>query len=160
MAMSSTPSDQTETDQVLAKLHDRPRIEHDFTTPEGAILCLEDAYRRRNLESAVACKDFLIEGTVMLLNYDPALARDPEIRKKNAVLAERAFRRTLSEDWPELEGVESFFYGRQDYADGIVAVKEVRRMPDGTFDQLNVLAAKTKSGWRVLNEVSDDEIDG
>ncbi len=157
--MSLSPSDRAEHDQVLAKLHARPRFEQDFTTPEGAILCLEDAYRRRNLESAIACKDFLIEGTVMLLNYDPAMARDPEVRKKNAVLAERAFRQKILESWPELQGVESYFFGRQDYADGIVAVMEVRRMPDGTFDKLNVLAAKTRNGWRVLNEVSDDEID-
>lgn len=158
--MSLPSSDQTEQEKVLAKLHARPRVEQDFTTPEGAILCLEDAYRRRNLDSAITCKDFLIEGTVMLLNYDPALARDPEVRKRNAVLAERAFRQSISEAWPELKGVESYFFGRQDYADGIVAVMEIRRMPDGTFDKLNMLAAKTKNGWRVLNEVSDDEIDG
>lgn len=144
-------------DEVLAKLRARPSFDQDFTTPEGAILCLEDACRRHSLESVLVCKDFLIEGTVMLLNYDPDLARDAELRKKNAVLAERAFRRRLTEDWPDFTGVESFFFGHRPYAEGIVVVREIQRLPDGSFNQLNVLVAKTKDGWRVLDEISDDE---
>ena len=158
--MKTLPSDPVESEEILAKLRARPRFELDFNSPEGAILCLEDAYRRRSLESAVACKDFLIEGTVMLLNYDPDLARDPELRKRNALLVERNFRQRLSEDWPDLSGTESFFFGREDYSQGIVAVREVRWLPDGTLDKRNVLTARTRSGWRVLNEVSDDELDG
>jgi len=87
------------------------------------------------------------------------LARDPEIRQKNARLAEGSYRRKLEESWPDLEGVESFFYGRRAYADGIVLVTEIRRSPAGSFDQLNVLVAKTADGWRVLNEVSEDELE-
>jgi hypothetical protein len=70
-----------------------PRVEMDFDTPEGAILCLEDACRRQNIESACVCKNFMIEGTLKLLDLDPNLARDPEFRKKNALLLERTYRR-------------------------------------------------------------------
>jgi hypothetical protein len=38
----------------------------DFTTPEGAVLCLEEAYRRHDLDAAAACKDFAIEAKLML----------------------------------------------------------------------------------------------
>jgi len=36
-----------------AKLKALPTYAHDFTTPEGAILCFEDAYRKHDLEAAV-----------------------------------------------------------------------------------------------------------
>jgi len=58
------------------------------------ILCLEDACRRKNIESACICKNFMIEGTLKLLDLDPNLARDPELRKKNALLLERTYRKT------------------------------------------------------------------
>ena len=136
-----------------------PPVEMDFSTPEGVILCLEDAYRRQSIESACVCKNFMIEGTLKLLDLDPNLARDLEFRKKNALLLERSYRKATTEAWPDLKGVESFFIDRQVYHDGIVVVVEIRRSPDGTFTKLNHLVANTNSGWRVLNLISDDELD-
>jgi hypothetical protein len=70
--------------------------DRDFSTPEGAILCLEDAYRRQSIESACICKNFLIEGILMLLDADPSLARNEELRSRNAVQLERTFRKGLA----------------------------------------------------------------
>lgn len=148
-----------EPELTLEQLRALPLVEEDFGTPEGAVLCLEAAYRRKTIEAVCVCKNFLIEGTVALLNLDPNLARNPEIRKKNALLLERSFRKATTESWPDLKGVESFFIGRQIYHDGIVVVIELRRFPDGKFAKLNHLVASTVSGWRVLNQISDDELD-
>jgi hypothetical protein len=148
-----------EPELTLEQLRELPSVEEDFGTPEGAVLCLEAAYRRKSIEAVCACKNFMVEGTVALLDVDPNLARDPEMRKKNALLAERAFRKTITEAWPNLKGVESFFIDRQFYYDGFEVVVEIRRSPDGTLTKLNHLVAITHSGWRVLNEVSDDELD-
>jgi hypothetical protein len=148
-----------EPELTLEQLRALPSFEKDFGTPEGAVLCLEDAYRRRSIESVCACKNFMIEGTVALLNADLNLARDPEMRKKNALLSERAFRQATTEAWPDLKGVESFFIDRWAYHDGIAVVVELRRSPDGKFTKLNHLVASTNSGWRVLNQISDDELD-
>ena len=148
-----------EPELTLEQLRALPSFEEDFGTPEGAVLCLEDACRRKSIESACACKNFMIEGTVALLNADLNLARDPEMRKKNALLSERAFRKATTEAWPDLKGVESFFIDRWAYHDGIAVVVEIRRFPNGKFAKLNYLVASTNSGWRVLNEVSDDELD-
>jgi hypothetical protein len=52
--------------------------------------------------------------------------------------------------------VESFFIDRQSYTDGIVMVTELHRLRDGTFNQRKLLVAKTKDGWKVLNEMSDE----
>ena len=146
-------------DLTLEQLRELPTVEEDLGTPEGAVLCLEAAYRRKSIEAVCACKNFLIEGTVALLNADLDLARDPELRKKNALLSERAFRKATTEAWPDLKGVESFFIDRWAYHDGIVVVVEIRRSPDGKFTRLNHLVASTNSGWRVLRQLSDDEID-
>jgi hypothetical protein len=148
-----------EPELTLEQLRALPLVEEDFGTPEGAVLCLEAAYRRKSIESVCACKNFMVEGTVALLNADLNLARDPEIRKKNALLTERAFRKETTEAWPDLKGVESFFIDRQVYHDGIVVVVEIRRSPDGKFTKLNHLVANTHSGWRVLNQILDDELD-
>jgi hypothetical protein len=145
------------TDEQLRAL---PTFEMDFYSPEGAILCLEDACRRQHIESVCACKNFLIEGILMLLDADPDLVRDPELRKRNAVVLERKFRQDTTEAWPDLKGVETFFIDHQRYIDGIVVITELRRLPDGSFNKLNLLVANTPSGWRVLNEVDDSEIQG
>ena len=148
-----------EPDQTLEQLRALPLVDEDFGTPEGAILCLEAACRRKSIEAVCACKNFLIEGTVALLNVDEALARDPEMRKKNALLSERAFRKATTEAWPELKGVESFFIDRWVYHDGFAVVVEIRRSPDGKFTRLNHLVANTHSGWRVVRLLADDELD-
>ena len=144
---------------TLEQLRALPLVDEDFGTPEGAVLCLEDACRRKSIEAVCACKNFMVEGTVALLNVDEDLAHDPEVRKKNALLMERAFRKATPEAWPDLKGVESFFIDRWVYHDGFVVVVEIRRSPDGKFTKHNHLVANTHSGWRVLNEVSDDELD-
>jgi len=156
--MTSPTPEETDPELTLEQLRALPRPEKDFDTPEGAILCLEDACRRRSVESACACKNFLIAGILMLMDADPNLARNEDLRKRNAVLLERQYRKEITGAWPDLEGVESFFVGREPYLDGIVAVKELRRSRDGSFEKLNVLVAKTRDGWRVLNPVADDEL--
>jgi hypothetical protein len=156
--MTSPMPEKTEPTLTLEQLRALQCPEKDFDTPEGAVLCLEDAYRRRSIESAIACKHFMIEGILMLVNYDPDLARDSKVRERNAMLAERTYRREITESWPDLEGVESFFPAHEPYLDGVVVVKELRRLRDGTYEKLNLLVAKTRDGWRVLNPVSDDEL--
>ena len=145
---------------TLEQLRALPVVEMDFHTPEGAILCLEDACRRQSIESACMCRNFLIEGILMLLDAAPDLARNAELRKRNATLLEQKYRKELAEAWPDLKGVESFFIDRQRYVNGVVVVTELRRMPDGSFNKLNLLVVNTVSGWRVLNEVADSEIQG
>src|SRR6478735_8084955 len=60
------PGTQRMHDEVYAQLKALPPVAKDFTTPEGAILCLEDAYRRRDIEAAIAAKDFKTEARLML----------------------------------------------------------------------------------------------
>jgi hypothetical protein len=47
-------------------LENRGDFERNFDTPQGAVLCLEDAYRSKDIEKIVSCKDFRLEAIYML----------------------------------------------------------------------------------------------
>jgi hypothetical protein len=125
----------------------------DFTTPEGAILCLENAYRQQDLPTAVACKDFAIEARLMLQKLGSDMERDDEIVAKTAEVLELSFRKHTTAAWPDFSGLESFFVAREPYAKGVVVVTEICRYPDGGTSRQKVLVAETEKGWRVLNPV-------
>jgi hypothetical protein len=154
--MIPSASENLEPELTLEELRALPAIEKNFTTPEGAILCLEEACRRHDIELACACRNFLIQGTLTMLDFDEALARDPQLRQKNAVLSERFFRQRLTEDWPDLTGVESFFIDCQTYTDGIVVVTQLQRSRMVSFSQHELLVAKTNDSWRVVSPLPDD----
>jgi hypothetical protein len=128
----------------------------DFTTPEGAILMLEDAYRKKDLQAAVDAKDFVAESRVMLSKLDTSFDKDQEILKKTAEVLELAFRAEMKEKgFPDFSGIRSHFpktEPHQDFED-IVAVTEVCTFPDGRTSTQKLLVAKTPKGWRVLNVV-------
>src|SRR6185436_13427613 len=120
-----------EVQEALKELRALPRPAMDFTTPEGAILCLEDAYRRRDIEAVLACKDFEVEAVLLLLQTMPENVSDPEIIAQTAKVLELGYRKEISENWPDMEGIESFFVDREPgFQDlSIVVVTEVSLMP-------------------------------
>jgi hypothetical protein len=146
-------SKEQEQEEALAELRALPRPAMDFSTPEGAILCLEDAYRRKDLDAACACKDFLIEATLLLHESAPESAGDPAIQRQTAEVLQLSYRKEINQNWPEMEGVESFFVEQQPFRDSIVVVTEFMRLPDGTFGEASLRVAQTADGWRVLNPV-------
>lgn len=140
-------------DAQYAQLKKLPAVLHDFTTPEGAIVCLEDAYRKHDLEAAVAAKDFRAEATLMLQKLDSGLAVDETIVNETASVLELSFRKETTANWPDFDGLESFFPAREPHADKVVAVTEVIRWPDHGFSRQRLLVTQTANGWRVLNPV-------
>lgn len=132
-----------------------PAISKDFTTPEGAILCLEDAYRHRNIEAAVACKDFVTEARLMLHQLGGGIELDESALKETAETLELGYRQEMTHSWPDFSSLESFFTDRKQHSDGVVVVTEMCRFPDGLFSQEKILVAQTQNGWRVLNPVSE-----
>jgi hypothetical protein len=145
---------QKERDDVYAQLKALPPVAKDFTTPEGAILCLEDAYRRRDIEAAIAAKDFKTEARLMLENTGFKEHIDDEMVAKTAEALVLAFRAHTTAKWPDFNGLESFFTNREQHGDKVVLVTEMCRFPDGGFSEQQVLVAETPQGWRVLNPVS------
>ncbi len=154
-------SKEQEFQEALAELRALPRPALDFTTPEGAILCLEDAMRRRDLEGAVACKDFQVEAVLLLARTMPDCVTDAELQAEAAKTLELAYRKELTDNWPNMEGVESFFVEQQpdpDFEDlSMRLVTELTLMPDGTLCQTIMRVAKRYDTWRVIHPVSDED---
>jgi hypothetical protein len=132
----------------------------DFTTPQGAILMLEDAFRRRDLDAAVAAKDFRVEAE-LAVNAQTAPAPTEEQIVARAAELEQQFRELMRDSWPDFSGVSSIFTGYEPYpappcslsATGLAVVTEVNRFTGGGFSEHRILVAETPAGWRVLNPV-------
>jgi len=147
----------------LAELRGRPAVVADFTTPEGAILVLEDAFRRRDLEAAVAAKDFAIEARLELSAAGAPQPWSDTLVTERAAKLEAQFRAMMTASWPDFAGVESYFLDRQPYTESdvahLVVVTEASRIVPGSHSQADyseqrILVAETARGWRVLNPVT------
>jgi hypothetical protein len=137
--------------KLLAELMTLPPVKMDFSTPEGAILCLEDAYRRRDVETAVACRDFAAEAKVWLHERgNVSRQMKAEMLPEVTGTMEKSFRRSVAKNWAvDWERAKSYFRNREPYGDGMVAVSEVIHTPDGNLLQQRILVAETAKGWRV-----------
>ncbi len=116
----------------------------DFSTPEGAILCLENAFREGDLVAAVASKDFWLEAREMLEEImadgkDKSVLTD-ELIKETAETLELAFRVQITkEGFPDFEGLRSTFPKKINLKDDIYRVTEVCFFPDGGKSEQDLL---------------------
>ncbi len=127
----------------------------DDSTPEGAILLLEDAYCRKDIDAAVAAKDFALEARLMLERIAREKnegAIDESLVPQAARVLELSFRDYHSrKGFPEMTGVVSTFPKKEEVEVGIWAVTEVCTWPDGDAVSQKILVAQTDRGWKVLN---------
>ena len=158
-AHPGVPADELQ--RALEELHIElmalPEVGKDFTTPEGAILCLEDAYRKKDIEAAVAARDFLSEARIVIEKSTLRAGISDENVALLAEVFEKAFRRETVSCWPAFDNLESFFPKRENIAEGIVSVTEVCRFPDGLVSLQKMLVGETPHGWRVLYARENDE---
>lgn len=134
---------------------------HTMDTPEGAILCLEDAYTAGDIDAAIACKDFETEAR-MLLERLPNFEGDME-----ALVASTAETLRLSfeahfraEGMPNFEGVARAFPERDFLDQDTVLVSEICYHPDGRLTLDRLLVTRHGEEWRVgppLNAEEDEE---
>ena len=127
----------------------------DNSTPEGAIRCLEDAYRRKDLDAAVAAKDFMIEARHMLEQIrreknEAAVSGD--LISQAAHVLELSFRDYHSrKGFPEMTGVVLTFPKKEEVEPGIWAVTEVCTWPVAGAVSQKILVAQTECGGKDLN---------
>lgn len=131
------------------KIFENARIfTQDFTTPEGAILCIEEAYRNKDVESAVKCKDFVTEAKMMLQKLNDSL-NNSEVIMKTAETLELAFRKEIENSPPDFNGIETRFLD-QDKMDDLIIVNAIHKYSNGMILKEKLLTVKNKDGWRVL----------
>lgn len=130
---------------------------HDMSTPEGAILCLEDAYTAGDLEAAVACKDFRNEAHLML-DQQTDFSKEEDLLLDMTNVLELSFREHMLENqMPSFEGVQRAFPERIQVTDDAYLITEVCYHPDGrrTIDKL--LVTRFEDEWRVGPPINDDD---
>ena len=127
---------------------DKKNIKADLSTPEGAILSLEEAYRQGDIERAVACKDFKAEAIHML--RDKPVFDTPEGVTKIAEALELAYRLQMKAGFPDFKGVTSTFPKKEDLGDGKMVITEVCKYPDGGISTQKIMVIKSETGWKVM----------
>lgn len=153
-----SPGQQEDFDQSLGLLIDEgaDHFPHDFSTPEGAILCLEDAYLEGDVDKAIACKDFLREARHLLDRF-PDFEGGEELVRQTAETLELAFRSYfVASVLPDFEGVERAFVRREFEDDWTVLVTEVCRLPGGQRTMDKIWVYKVGPEWRVGPPANED----
>jgi hypothetical protein len=123
-----------------------------FSTPENAIKTLEDAYTKKDLEAAVAARDFFNEAKIMLKNINPKYANDLEMLKQTTEVLELSFRKEMKEEgFPDFSNLECSLGKAQNVSPSLVKLKETCIFPDGGTSIEDVHVFKSEKGWRVIN---------
>ncbi len=122
-----------------------------FDKPEDAIRAMEDAYVRRDANSAVAARDFAEEARRMLVKIDPKLALEPDILKQAAEVLELAYRKELKDStFRGFSGVHCTITTIIPVEDSLVKALEDCTLKNGTISKEQLFVARTANGWRVI----------
>ena len=136
-------------------MENKDNYEKNFDTPQGAVLCLEDAYRSKDIERILSCKDFSLEAIYMLKyemeNTDDDLMADEEIIDKLAETLELAFISEMKVSIPNFDGVVKSEFPRMKVIDEkFVILEEVCTYNDGGQSKQKLIVGKNDSGWRIM----------
>jgi hypothetical protein len=127
----------------------------DFSTPQGAILCLEDAYRRKDIDACLACNDFRAQAERMLLNLPKLKLEagqiDKELLDKTIEVLELAYRKEKKDlGFPDMTGIKTRLSAAKPAGADRVIVAEEYVYSDGVRKSQELLMSKTKDGWRLV----------
>jgi len=129
---------------------------HDSSTPEGAILCLEDAYTNKDIDAAVGCKDFLREAGHLLARI-PDMPTTGDIINSTAETLEVAFRAHFEENpMPSFEGIKRAFPEKEFEDDDTVMVTEICYLPDGELTMDKIWVYRVDGVWKVGPPANED----
>ena len=124
----------------------------DFNTPEGAILCLEDAYNTHNADSVIACMNFFVEASVMLHRMGLGTQITEESLEKTANILQNTFlKRLMDFGFPSFTGIKRAFPVREKISNNYFIITEVCYFPDGRTSIQKLHTYLTQNGWRVIN---------
>lgn len=129
----------------------------DFSSPEAAIHTLETAYIAKDIDAAVAAKDFGEEARLMLAGMSPQMASDAEVLGKTAEVLELSFRKEISDrGFPDFRNAKCSLGNPQSLSPTLVRITESCVYSDGTKSTQDLHAFKGQRGWRVVT-VSDEQ---
>lgn len=128
----------------------------DYASPRAALKMLEDAYTARDLDAAIAAKDFRFEAEDML----SALARQngweekPDgamIAKTEEVLRLNFAKHLIEQGFPDFSDYDCRIVSESDVRENLVQlVEECVSKSDGAVSQQALHAFKGADGWRIV----------
>ena len=138
--------------ELIARLAALPPVKVDFSTPEGAVLCFEQACRQKNFEAAAACRDFAAEARFWLLERGHLSRQQKEEMLPETIGAmEKSFRdgwaKSPAMDWSK---IKTYFQAREPFGDVGVVVNKITQMPDGNLVAQRMLVTETSGGWKIV----------
>ena len=125
----------------------------DDSTPEGAIVKIEQAFNEDNIEKAIQCKDFKKEAELMLSKIGKAeLSQD--LVDNTAEVLKLSFIKSLQENGiPKFDNIRQAFPKREIVNENHIIVTEVCYYPDGGKSTQRLNTYKSNEGWKVMNPV-------
>lgn len=126
----------------------------DLSTPEGAIIKIENFYSNQNLEGVISCKDFEMEAENLLKERDAMIT--VEIKNKiTGALKSSLIETFQSNEFPNFENIERCFTLVEEKQDQrLIEEKVIYQNGNFTFNKLWVWRSKN-GDWKVLNLVED-----
>lgn len=124
---------------------------HDLSTPEGAILCLEDAYNEHDIEKAVSCKDFYAEAQMLLERMGDRFTDDAVITATAEALQLNFISSLQQEGFPVFRNIARAFPMREKINDELYLITEVCFYPDHTKSIQRLYTSKRADEWRVIH---------
>lgn len=125
----------------------------DLTTPEGAIITLENYYTQKDIEGVLSCKDFCKEAKNILLETGHTL--DEKVITETSELLKVALIEDLQKNgMPNFENLERVFNRLSKNIElNMQLIEEKLIYPDGKDIINKFWVAKDDNNWKVLNMV-------
>ena len=128
----------------------------DLETPEGAILAIEKAYNNKDIDAAIACKDFFEEAKSLLSVMKMEI--DQDIINETAEVLKLSFINNIEEHgFPDFSTVQNAFPERKKVDETHWVITEVCWYPDGRKSVQLLNTYKSPKGWVVLGPAGPHE---
>lgn len=125
-------------------------------TPEGAILSIEKAYNNKDIDAAIACKDFFEEAKSLLSVMKMEI--DQDIINETAEVLKLSFINNIEEHgFPNFSTVQNAFPERKKVDETHWVITEVCWYPDGGKSVQLLNTYKSPKGWVVLGPAGPQE---
>ena len=133
-----------------------PSMATNLSTPENALKSLEEAHNRKDIEAAVAAKDFHFEARAMLVALKSIRNPDEQLIKETAHVLELSFRKSIKTDgFTDFTQLRCSVVKKKQLQPELVEMVEECIFPDGDKSSDTLHAAKSEHGWRIVVLPSD-----
>ena len=123
----------------------------DYSTPESTLKALEQAYAAKDIEAAVAAKNFIFEATDMLNNLKGISNPDASLIQETAKVLELSFSKQMkTEGFPDMTGIACKIVGTKKINSNLVEISEECTFPDKYVSKETSYAVKSNNRWGIV----------